>query len=1078
MADHGQLKVKQDIDSVDDDPLAELTRIMGLAPDGKTEDQQFDDFGIDLEQELLGAFDAEAPSDAAAPDQSALAEPSIPAASPEEIDQSGSEVHADPLDQAMEAEFSSMLEDELASDGLVSEPSIGQPTVDEATSAAGAAPTDVTAFDAAQPHEDAVAPEDSPALQADEEFLDLDLDFDAGLEGRQAEPHQADVAAEAEPAWQANAQLETGEAAQAASAAESPEAMPAPSLEDELAALLGGNLAGPPVSDQETSANAGFDEQPAAAEALASEDRVAGEAEDALSASHHTPNEVFGAESADTWPDTWNGDSVADPLQTAPPELSGEDALYRGVESTDPVDHAASFPADEPAAELELVDQAALNEPHVEAEPQSAQDPFAELAAMAEATASRASIGYGSLTRRLREEAREPAPDDLENGSVASDEEHEPDALDVMLGQQPDYDGAHRRPASEEAGAASLDAQDWSSAGDPLPQPMAEAEVSLPDTSDGDRQPGFGDMGDPGEPVQTNRDEPATFDTRLDQQSSAFDDAHLRTEPGEAPAGAHYEQSWPDAGDPFHQPAAEAAAFAPNALHTDRQSAAEAIGEPGRAEQPTWDDYGPDLETVEIPEGRVELTDELDLPDIGLPDESPPPATDDELELQLASIFDDPQALKPASMGAGVPREEARGIEVAAAAHAGAPIDADAAAAMARTEQAGAHAGLDAGDDWLAADLDDFSVSPSDLEDSAPQPSVAAMDPARQETGHRRGLIVAGLVAGVAIVGGIAAYAFSSGGGGSDGAPVLVKADPDPVKVRPEQPGGVTVPNQDKIVYERVAGGTQDAPTQERLVASSEEPVDLSARGSNQAGEPAATAPQMSESGKSEARILPDDTPPTPVNADEVAAVAPRVVRTMVVKPDGTLVPREEPAAPTPAPQSAAQAMTTDDAAAAPSASDTGSLSNQANAASVDGSSAGDQTAGTLSGSENAADGQQNAANGDPATPDSVPVVPSRPSEQPVDIVGESVQVAATDPSEWSMQIASQPTAEGAQASYANLSQRYASVLNGRGVNIVKAEIEGKGTYYRVRIPAQSRDAAIDLCERYKGAGGNCFVAR
>ena len=120
-------------------------------------------------------------------------------------------------------------------------------------------------------------------------------------------------------------------------------------------------------------------------------------------------------------------------------------------------------------------------------------------------------------------------------------------------------------------------------------------------------------------------------------------------------------------------------------------------------------------------------------------------------------------------------------------------------------------------------------------------------------------------------------------------------------------------------------------------------------------------------------------------------------------------------------------------------------------------------------------------------TPATVPVAPQRPSDQPVDVVGEVKpdQVASISPSaaaagggSWSMQIASQPTVESAQSTYQDLQRRYGSVLSGRTANIVKAEIAGKGTFYRVRVPAQSRNDAINLCTSYKAAGGNCFVSR
>ena len=50
--------------------------------------------------------------------------------------------------------------------------------------------------------------------------------------------------------------------------------------------------------------------------------------------------------------------------------------------------------------------------------------------------------------------------------------------------------------------------------------------------------------------------------------------------------------------------------------------------------------------------------------------------------------------------------------------------------------------------------------------------------------------------------------------------------------------------------------------------------------------------------------------------------------------------------------------------------------------------------------------------------------------------------------------------------------------MGGKGVTIVKAEISGKGTFYRVRVPAGSRSDAQALCEKYKAAGGNCFVSK
>ena len=75
------------------------------------------------------------------------------------------------------------------------------------------------------------------------------------------------------------------------------------------------------------------------------------------------------------------------------------------------------------------------------------------------------------------------------------------------------------------------------------------------------------------------------------------------------------------------------------------------------------------------------------------------------------------------------------------------------------------------------------------------------------------------------------------------------------------------------------------------------------------------------------------------------------------------------------------------------------------------------------------------------------------------------------------MQIASQPSSESAQATYQDLARRYSSLLEGRGVNIVSAQVDGR-TFYRVRIPMATRDEAVNLCTRYQQAGGSCFVSR
>ncbi|TIV91305.1 MAG: SPOR domain-containing protein, partial [Mesorhizobium sp.] len=212
-----------------------------------------------------------------------------------------------------------------------------------------------------------------------------------------------------------------------------------------------------------------------------------------------------------------------------------------------------------------------------------------------------------------------------------------------------------------------------------------------------------------------------------------------------------------------------------------------------------------------------------------------------------------------------------------------------------------------------------------------------------------RNLMVAALVGAAVIAGGLGALAFSFGGKGGSEAPVIVKADNSPIKVKPENPGGTVVPNQDNKVYDAVAkGGTAKStePVQQKLVTNVEEPIDVASKeppqsrivdlspddtdaapGTDAAASPKAAAPASDAAApdaaapaaaqaaapagtqpavpapKSEDRIAQVLQEADKGTSNDVVAVAPRKVKTMMVKPDGSLVPREDPA---PAPQVAA----------------------------------------------------------------------------------------------------------------------------------------------------------------------------
>jgi cell division protein FtsN len=106
------------------------------------------------------------------------------------------------------------------------------------------------------------------------------------------------------------------------------------------------------------------------------------------------------------------------------------------------------------------------------------------------------------------------------------------------------------------------------------------------------------------------------------------------------------------------------------------------------------------------------------------------------------------------------------------------------------------------------------------------------------------------------------------------------------------------------------------------------------------------------------------------------------------------------------------------------------------------------------------------------------------PADSPVNLLTGANAPAAAAPAAaltdgYLVQISSQRSMEQAQASYADIQQRYPSVLGNLAPVIQEADLGAKGIYYRVRVgPWSARDEAIQVCESLKSAGGNCFVTQ
>ncbi|MBB3947715.1 hypothetical protein GGQ73_003686 [Rhizobium skierniewicense] len=364
----------------------------------------------------------------------------------------------------------------------------------------------------------------------------------------------------------------------------------------------------------------------------------------------------------------------------------------------------------------------------------------------------------------------------------------------------------------------------------------------------------------------------------------------------------------------------------------------------------------------------------------------------------------------------------------------------------------------------------------------------------------RRWFVPMAAAVGVLLIGG-GTYALITGGSlnsGSNGAPVIISADSEPTKVVPDNPGGRVVPNQDKAVYNRVAGGAPADPKQSSLISSDEQPVDVVQRtlipeqlpleGENEDMDAVASTPV----GETEdPRLLsPDETArPAENQGGSPVNVSPRKVRTMIVKPDGTLVAQDVPAPATPsAPQAdrvdeLAAPQTTAAAERAPAVISASRVAvspeppaqQPRTEAPVAAAPKPAQTAAPMPASRPAS--QPTTVTAAVTTQGNVrPAPPSQPAQETA--AAPTPATNASSAGGYFIQVASLPSQAEAQKSYQNLSAKFGSVIGGRGVDIKAADIAGKGTFYRVRIPAGDKNEAAALCERFRSAGGSCLIAR
>jgi hypothetical protein len=370
---------------------------------------------------------------------------------------------------------------------------------------------------------------------------------------------------------------------------------------------------------------------------------------------------------------------------------------------------------------------------------------------------------------------------------------------------------------------------------------------------------------------------------------------------------------------------------------------------------------------------------------------------------------------------------------------------------------------------------DDYPEPPT-----GPQEDMRSLEPQQP----RKGLVIACVLLGVAALGigaivGLRGMSGPSGGAGSGEVPI-VRAETGPAKVQPQNPGGVEIPNQNKQIYERTP---EPKPADTRVVTREEQPMDVQATARAAArvilpppGTPASSTPAVEPSGTPAngnggqlASVPPAGANPQVANP-QAALGEPRRVRTISVRPDGTIAPSPgsttvaslPPVAPTaPAPRPVV----------APPVS-----SQPVSSEPVSSQPAPAQPVATA---PRAAPPRPAAPAPTPAAPERVQTAAASPSA-PVSLRPAAAPAAApaATGSGFMVQLGAPGSEAEARSSFASLQRRYADQLAGESPTIRRADLGNGRTVYRLRVGPFSSEDAAQKCEALKAAGGQCFVAR
>lgn len=359
--------------------------------------------------------------------------------------------------------------------------------------------------------------------------------------------------------------------------------------------------------------------------------------------------------------------------------------------------------------------------------------------------------------------------------------------------------------------------------------------------------------------------------------------------------------------------------------------------------------------------------------------------------------------------------------------------------------------------------------APQAPEVDAWRPDMQEADGGGQDGRSRRRKLLLGAAAAVLVVGVGVTLAMRGGPGGE--APVI-RASTEPFKIQPERKPAGEKPNEAATILDR---NDSERVAATRMIDRAEQPVDVreaARQASAGVGQPAAPV----RSSPTPSTGAPPAQLPTGGPAANGFFPEPRRVRTVSVRPDGTLI--GDPAAALAA--SPARAAAPPPAARAPS---TPGPQTQAPVAPTHVASIAPQQSAPVRPAPAPATPPKTTDRAVPPAPPIAAAEPTRaaPPRQLAAAAPQSVApappaAATTGGGDFAVQLAAGSESD-ARAAVTRFQQRFGAELGGLRPTVRRATV-GSREVYRVRVVGLSRSDANSLCERLKASGGACFVAR